>query len=145
MYQLPADTGFFFFSEVPQSPFPSPYLLILQTRERQKKGHKKNFLLIEKSKEKRNEKRTCFFLRTSKNGLKWAFERNEEEENEKEKETVEPGASTESKQSKVYISYSIAHIKDRLCEDICPATAGRFPFPIKRKMLIFRIGHKMRI
>ena len=69
----------------------------------------------------------------------------EEEENEKEKETVEPGASTESKQSKVYISYSIAHIKDRLCEDMCPATAGRFPFPIKRKMLIFRIGHKMRI
>ena len=93
----------------PQSPFPSPYLLILQTRERQKKGHKKNFLLIEKSKEKRNEKRTCRFLRTSKNGLKWAFERNEEEENEKEKETVEPGVSTDPKE---YISYSIIHIKD---------------------------------
>ena len=46
-----------------------------------------------------------------------------EKENEKEKETVEPGVSTDPKE---YISYSIIHVKDGLCGNICPATAGRF-------------------
>ena len=90
-------------------PFSFPLSAHPADQRKTKKGHKKNFQLIEKSKEKRNEKRTCFFLRTSKNGLKWAFERNEEEENEKEKETVEPGVSTAPKE---YISYSIIHAKD---------------------------------
>ena len=88
-----------------------------------KKVHKKNLLLIEKSKEKKKRKRTSLFLRTSKNGLKWAFERNKEEENEKEKETVEPDTSTDPKE---YISYSIIHVKDGLCGDICPVIARRF-------------------
>ena len=109
MYQLTADTGFFFFSEVPQSPFPSPYLLIPQSRERRKKGHKKNFQLIEKSKEKRNEKRTCFFLRTSKNGLKWAFERIWKKKMRKKRRLWNLMCPQPPKE---YISYSIIHAKD---------------------------------
>ena len=133
----------FSFSQKFHSPLFRPLICSSRRPEKDvKKVHKKNLLLIEKSKEKKKRKRTSLFLRTSKNGLKWAFERIRKKKMRKKRRLWNLVCP---QPPKVYISYSIIHVKDGLCGDMCPATAGRFPFPIKRKMLIFRLGHKMRI